>query len=262
MYTRSFDSVICSQAEIYCADCFTIFRLSQEPLTCCPVCLQSVQTVAWDEGIWRYKIQTRPLAAAAVLAACSEPTKLAKKVKKDTFWKDHIVKLSMVNAALDQTLKSLQGEVTCKFRIRDDAKRALAEALETMLEATFHRVHLLTHHRGKATPTKQDWELAEVLSSEAKFQESLDKARARAQEPQPKRRRLRPLAAVAVDESMHGAAAGVVPGAIAQPEEVSVPQPAELAPAVVAEDGASRMDGAPAAEELGETAPVSQNLQQ
>ena len=213
--------------------------------------------MAWDRGIWRYKIQTRPLAAAAVLAACSEPTKLVEKVKKDTFWKDHIVKLSMVNAALDQTLKSLQGEVTGQFRFRDDAKRALAEALETMLEATFHRVQLLTHHRGKATPAKQDWELAELLSSEAKFQESLDKARARAQEPKSKRRRLPPLGDVAVDERTHGAAAGVMPVDVSSTaEQMSVPQPAKVAPAVVAEDGASRMDGAATAEV------VSQNLQQ
>lgn len=66
----------------------------------------------------------------------------------------------MIHAALKETLECLKGEVPQTLRFAEEAKRTLAEALEAFLEVYYHRVHLLTHHRGCITPSSKDFALA------------------------------------------------------------------------------------------------------
>lgn len=81
-------------------------------------------------------------------------------------------------------------------RFAEEAKRTLAEALEAFLEVYYHRVHLLTHHRGCITPSSKDFALATLMSSEETLKRSLEETKERtASEPSMpcKRRRLRPM---------------------------------------------------------------------
>ena len=129
------------------------------------------------------------------MSICSEE-KQAKATNQKDFWKHEDVKRFMIHAALKETLECLKGEVPQTLRFAEEAKRTLAEALEAFLEVYYHRVHLLTHHRGCITPSSKDFALATLMSSEETLKRSLEETKERtASEPSMpcKRRRLRPM---------------------------------------------------------------------
>ena len=106
-----------------------------------------------------------------LLVRCSRTADEAvTKATKDHFWHDKIIKKAHIQSSIRLTMADLKGQVDARVKFSEGAKRVLAETLETYLEGTFHRLHLLSQHRGSQTPNHKDWNLSEILGSPAAFQ--------------------------------------------------------------------------------------------
>ena len=96
----------------------------------------------------------------------------SKKRKMSGFWKDCELTRTESEAAIHETLESTLG-LDCKIRFQEDAKRCLAQCIQTFMITHFHKVALLCQHRGALTPKQADFDLADILSDEAKLQRSV-----------------------------------------------------------------------------------------